>query len=113
MVLLTMISEQRFNDTLKTLISAAYDAGDAIMAVFKRSHVERQYKDDASPVTEADEAAERMILKALQVHFPAIQVVAEEHSLNIDDLDIKAEEVINKKDGSILMDFDKALEKRF
>ena len=65
MVLVTMISEQKFNDTLKTLIPAAYDAGDAIMAVFNRTHIERRYKADASPVTEADEAAEAIILKVL------------------------------------------------
>lgn len=73
-----MIPEQKFNDILNTLIPVAYGAGDAIMTVFKRTYVERQYKGDASPVTEADEAAEAIILKALQIHFRRTMVVAEE-----------------------------------
>ncbi|MCA9405888.1 MAG: molybdopterin-dependent oxidoreductase [Candidatus Omnitrophica bacterium] len=39
-----------------------------------------------------------------------LNVVAEELKMNVDDLDIKAEEVINKTNGSVIMDFDKALE---
>jgi ribosomal protein L33 len=39
-----------------------------------------------------------------------LDVVAEELKINANDLDIKAEEIINKKDGNVLMDFDKALE---
>ncbi len=39
-----------------------------------------------------------------------LDVVAREFELNIDDLDIRAEEVINTKDNSVLMDFDKAVE---
>lgn len=39
-----------------------------------------------------------------------LDVVAEELKLNKEDLDIKAEEVINKKDNKVLMTFDKALE---
>lgn len=39
-----------------------------------------------------------------------LEVVAEEHNLNMDDLDIKAEEVISKQSGCLVMSFDKALE---
>ncbi len=39
-----------------------------------------------------------------------LSVVAEEHKLSPDDLDIIAEQVVNKKDDSVLMNFDKALE---
>ncbi|HLD70074.1 MAG TPA: molybdopterin cofactor-binding domain-containing protein [Candidatus Omnitrophota bacterium] len=39
-----------------------------------------------------------------------LSVVAEEYKLNPDDLDIKAEQVLNTKNNSILMNFDKALE---
>ncbi|MFH1360802.1 MAG: molybdopterin cofactor-binding domain-containing protein [Candidatus Omnitrophota bacterium] len=38
-----------------------------------------------------------------------LDIVANERKLNVDDLDIKAEEVINKKDNAVLMDFDEAL----
>lgn len=39
-----------------------------------------------------------------------LEIVAKEHQLNIEDLDIKAEKVIFKADGKTLMSFDKALE---
>jgi CO/xanthine dehydrogenase Mo-binding subunit len=39
-----------------------------------------------------------------------LEIVAKDNNLNIDDLDIRAEKVIFKKDGKILMSFDKALE---
>jgi CO/xanthine dehydrogenase Mo-binding subunit len=39
-----------------------------------------------------------------------LEIVAKEHNLNMDDLDIRAEHVINKADGRKLMNFDKALE---
>ena len=37
-----------------------------------------RYKSDRSPVTEADEQAERIIVQALATHFPDIPVIAEE-----------------------------------
>ncbi|HOW36348.1 MAG TPA: molybdopterin-dependent oxidoreductase [Candidatus Omnitrophota bacterium] len=39
-----------------------------------------------------------------------LNIVAEEHKMNADELDIKAEQVINKKSSSVIMNFDKALE---
>src|SRR3989338_7008539 len=39
-----------------------------------------------------------------------LEVIAKEHKLNADDLDIKSEEVINKKNNSVIMSFDKAVE---
>jgi 3'(2'), 5'-bisphosphate nucleotidase len=57
--------------------SAALAAGRAIMAIHDCG-VGVQYKPDSSPVTEADEEAERLILSVLARHFPAIPVVAEE-----------------------------------
>ncbi|MEW9614308.1 3'(2'),5'-bisphosphate nucleotidase CysQ [Shinella sp. S4-D37] len=57
--------------------SAALAAGSAIMAIHKAG-ADVQYKADRSPVTAADEEAERLILAALAQHFPDIPVVAEE-----------------------------------
>ncbi|MGQ3210801.1 3'(2'),5'-bisphosphate nucleotidase CysQ [Shinella sp.] len=57
--------------------SAALAAGRAIMAIHSAGPAV-QYKPDSSPVTEADEEAERLILSALKQHFPAIPIVAEE-----------------------------------
>ncbi len=62
---------------LESIIPIAKDAGDLILEVYK-SDFEVRGKDDASPVTEADEKAEALILgglSRLQRQFP---VVAEE-----------------------------------
>lgn len=56
---------------------AALAAGRAIMAIHSAGP-DVQFKPDSSPVTEADEEAERVILSALEQHFAAIPVVAEE-----------------------------------
>ncbi len=78
LALLAMIPEQKFNDILNTLIPVAYRAGDAIMAVYGRDDVGLRHKGDASPVTEADEAAEVIILKALKANHPGTLIIAEE-----------------------------------
>ena len=53
----------------------ALSAGSRIMEIFRAGcAVDR--KDDASPVTEADRAAERIILEGLRSAFPDIPCVA-------------------------------------
>jgi 3'(2'), 5'-bisphosphate nucleotidase len=56
---------------------AAFAAGEAIMAVYAQDFDVRQ-KLDKTPVTEADLAAERVIVKILQAAFPDIPIVSEE-----------------------------------
>ena len=57
----------------------ALSAGREIMAVFHEEYaVER--KEDASPVTEADRAAEQVILEGLRAAFPSVPCVAEEEA---------------------------------
>ncbi len=55
----------------------AVEAGAAIMAI-RAKGINARLKHDQSPVTEADEQAEKIILDGLTRHFPDIQVVAEE-----------------------------------
>ncbi len=55
----------------------AVEAGAAIMAI-RAKGINARFKHDQSPVTEADEQAEKIILDGLTRHFPDIQVVAEE-----------------------------------
>ncbi len=50
------------------------------------------------------------LLAARDAKKQVLAVVAEELKINSDDLDIKAEEVLNTKNKSVLMSFDKALE---
>ncbi|QIK79387.1 3'(2'),5'-bisphosphate nucleotidase CysQ [Sphingomonas piscis] len=62
---------------IEPLTIAAQDAGEAILQVVARGF-EVETKRDASPVTEADRAAEAIILKALSVAAPDIPIIAEE-----------------------------------
>jgi 3'(2'), 5'-bisphosphate nucleotidase len=61
------------------LIAAAYEAGAAIMQVYG-SDFAASRKADHSPVTEADVAAEKLILAALRKCAPDVPVVAEEQA---------------------------------
>ena len=61
-------------DILETLAIAA---GKEILAVYNAGP-NVTFKNDASPVTEADERAEAIILEGLSKAFPDIPVVAEE-----------------------------------
>lgn len=57
----------------------ALAAGRAVMEVFHRGFDVKR-KEDSSPVTEADRAAERIILEGLRRSFPGIPCVAEEET---------------------------------
>ncbi|MEC9183661.1 MAG: 3'(2'),5'-bisphosphate nucleotidase CysQ, partial [Pseudomonadota bacterium] len=62
---------------LTELEALAIDAGNAIMRIYAEDFV-AEYKDDYSPVTEADTAAEEIIIAGLSRLTPDIPVVAEE-----------------------------------
>ncbi|MDH4985835.1 3'(2'),5'-bisphosphate nucleotidase CysQ [Aminobacter anthyllidis] len=57
----------------------AVEAGQAIMEVYN-SEITVTDKADASPVTQADRAAEKIILEGLRAAFPAVPCVAEEET---------------------------------
>jgi 3'(2'), 5'-bisphosphate nucleotidase len=59
------------------LAEAARDAGEAILTIVRRGFDVEQ-KGDSSPVTEADRAAELVILAALARAAPGVPVIAEE-----------------------------------
>jgi 3'(2'), 5'-bisphosphate nucleotidase len=69
----------RYDDTelARRITAIALEAGGVIMAIYEQDFEIRQ-KADASPVTEADEAAERLIVARLRALTPAIPVVGEE-----------------------------------
>lgn len=62
---------------LGLLIDAALEAGAAILQAFGGLQP-HDLKSDASPVTESDRRAERIILRHLRAGFPGVPVVAEE-----------------------------------
>jgi 3'(2'), 5'-bisphosphate nucleotidase len=64
-------------ESLPFLLKTAREAGALILGYYKGGHtVDR--KEDASPVTEADRAADRLIVAALKGLAPEIPVVSEE-----------------------------------
>src|SRR5690349_23561169 len=62
---------------LNALAEAAREAGEAILSIVRRGF-DVESKRDASPVTEADRAAELIILAALSRAAPGVPVIAEE-----------------------------------
>ncbi|HMK89324.1 MAG TPA: 3'(2'),5'-bisphosphate nucleotidase CysQ [Methylocystis sp.] len=54
------------------------EAGPVVMEVFSRPRIDSQVKRDDSPVTEADERAEALLLERLASRFPDLPVIAEE-----------------------------------
>lgn len=65
------------NALLEEVRAIARGAGELVMSVY-RSDFEARRKDDASPVTEADERAEAFILAGLRKLTPLVPIVAEE-----------------------------------
>ena len=74
--------------------SLALQAGDAIMEIYSHGIVAIETKSDASPVTNADKAADTIICQGLKKAFPNIAVVTEE----------KLESHFLKTDNFILVD---------
>ncbi|HEY1143058.1 MAG TPA: inositol monophosphatase family protein, partial [Sphingomicrobium sp.] len=62
---------------LDDIAEAAREAGEAILEVVRRGF-DVEAKKDSSPVTEADRAAELIILAALARAAPGVPVIAEE-----------------------------------
>jgi 3'(2'),5'-bisphosphate nucleotidase len=67
-----------FDEIAEILADIALQAGPAIMRVYERADPGARVKADRSPVCEADELAERVIVDALSVRLPQWRVVAEE-----------------------------------
>ena len=65
-------------DLLEQMLPIVRAAGNAIMAIYRRGSTEVGYKVDASPVTEADLAANRVLASQLANLLPGCQVVSEE-----------------------------------
>jgi 3'(2'), 5'-bisphosphate nucleotidase len=58
----------------------AIEAGERIMLVYNAPDFAVKAKSDASPVTEADEAADALIAEGLAEAFPAVPIVTEEQA---------------------------------
>ena len=73
-----MFKPEKLEQLVNILLEPVYSAGFAIMEVYNKKGVSVREKDDASPVTEADELAEEILLKALKSAASSVPVVAEE-----------------------------------
>lgn len=69
-----------FNRLVPVIRRLALEAGDRIMEVYNSPDFEVKSKGDASPVTEADEAADALISAGLQAEFPEIPLITEEQA---------------------------------
>ncbi len=63
---------------VKDIVTIAKEAGDAIMEIYKRDFT-IEYKDDKSPLTEADLKSNEIICNALATLHPQIPILSEEN----------------------------------
>ena len=72
-----MTTDLQYSDLTREARRLAILAGAEIMRIYARGTTAR-LKDDQTPVTEADEAADRIIVDGLRAAFPDIIVISEE-----------------------------------
>ena len=63
---------------LEKVLAVAESAGKAILEVYGREDFGIKLKDDISPLTHADTAAHRLIVKQLNIFSPELPVLSEE-----------------------------------
>ena len=73
----------RNNESVESLLDLMSKASKAIMEVYNEQHSEVKIKEDNSPVTKADLAANRILTNGLKNLFPEIPIVSEEESLSL------------------------------
>ena len=66
---------ESLNQPLKRIVQ---DAANAIMDVYRKDDFESEIKSDGSPVTEADNNANKIIVEALKETTPNVPIVSEE-----------------------------------
>jgi 3'(2'), 5'-bisphosphate nucleotidase len=69
-----------FDTLTRVMRRLALEAGDKIMAVYEGPDFDVKSKSDASPVTEADEAADAIISAGLRSAFPELVLITEEQA---------------------------------
>ena len=77
----------------------AIQGGEIIMEIYRRDDLAIRKKADSSPVTEADEAADRLIAAGLRAGFPDLPLVTEEQSAT-HDLSVGTFLIVDPLDGT-------------
>lgn len=65
---------------LERLVEIGLEAGEAILEIYRSEEFAARAKQDGSPVTDADAAAETLILRKLRALYPDTPIVAEEEA---------------------------------
>ena len=68
------------NIELDTIVDIAREAGILIMEIYKKDF-KIEFKDDKSPLTEADTKANEIICRSLKKVYPNIPIMSEENKL--------------------------------
>lgn len=93
---MTLLDARQVETVLRRL---ALQAGRAILDVYERPDFNVRLKGDESPLTEADEAADRLISAGLRAGFPDVALVTEEQA---ETHDLRAERffIVDPLDGT-------------
>ena len=89
-----------WKEELETAQYAAVEAGKAIMEFYKNVDVSVEYKDDHSPLTAADKAANQRIVKILKNRFPSYAILSEEEKDDKSRLDKECCFIVDQLDGT-------------
>ncbi|MCH7505383.1 3'(2'),5'-bisphosphate nucleotidase CysQ [PVC group bacterium] len=90
-----------FSREINIIKDLAYQAGDAVLEIYKREYEVVEKEDNQGPVTEADLIANKIILKGLKKYFPRDAVISEESPDNLVRLDNKRVWCVDPIDGTL------------
>ena len=93
------MSEFDRNALMSAMRRLSIEGGAAIMEIYERDDLGVREKSDASPVTEADEAADKLISAGLRAEFPNLPLVTEEQSAT-HDLSVTTFLIVDPLDGT-------------
>jgi 3'(2'), 5'-bisphosphate nucleotidase len=85
------------SNDLKRIVS---DASEAIMGVYEKNTFDTEIKSDGSPVTEADESANKIIIQSLNIISPDISIVSEETYDKSDEIPNEPYWLVDPLDGT-------------
>ena len=74
-----MVSSVELRDRLDFAVETAYEAGRLTLGYFRTGAARPEFKDDDTPVTAADRAAERLMRARIKEKYPGHAVVGEEY----------------------------------
>lgn len=93
--------EMMWEKELQTAKEAAVKAGEVILEIYRHmDNIEVEYKADSSPLTQADQAANGIIVSLLRERFPQYAILSEEEKDNKDRLNQDYCFIVDPLDGT-------------